>query len=429
MEYMPRRHKQDKESSPNDRVKLQQTSQRLKPHSPITDVQQWLGNTALKQLLTSPNAGVLSLIKQGGNFAALPQLLSLLVQTYSNEEVQTFSDQFEGLTPGQQQAFWQGIVSKSSLSDHIDLKAWQRELEKLSQVELKRDEPMQEGDITQLGAYEPPYNSSYQGLLSPYRSLWQWLNYKGNKQGRSDILLRLDTLSLSAKQLLLHRLVKQDNLSTKTLSAVLSVKEHDKEWVNWTLIEKQLEQLQSLSQEHIEQQLELIQQHPEELEAMEEEQEAEPLAEAGGLPWLALLGGTAAADVEPKREEFYPFHDPEQLALLLLGAPLSAKGEATPLQGDGLINRLLQLEDVAQAKGKATAMRDARIKQLGFESLKALLLFTTITITNLLELHAVTKKDERFLTILKRMQLMKGSALPSKEQLLQALQKQFFSKN
>src|SRR5690606_9397216 len=99
------------------------------------------------------------------------------------------------------------------------------------------NEPLQEGNLADYGSKLPPYTSVYQGLLSPYRALWHWLNYKGNKQGQQHLLRKLDTLSLPGKQLLLHRLVRGTKLSTESLASTLTIKQNEQLWVDWARIE------------------------------------------------------------------------------------------------------------------------------------------------------------------------------------------------
>lgn len=438
MEDKQRRVRQESRTTHSERTNKRRTPHRSQPRSPVSDIQQWIGNTALKQLFTSPSFSAAQFVKQNGHYTAMPQLLALLTHVYSEEDSHQFSAKFETLTTGQQQAFWLDLIANSSLAGSIDIKQWLRDMEKLRQVDLQPDEPLHEGDIKQLGAYEPPYASSYQGLLSPYRALWQWLNYKGNKQGQRHLLLRLDSLSLPAKQLLLHRLIKRSVLSTSALSAALTIERHEQEWVDWSRIEKQLEQLHSLSQERIKQQLELVQQSSDtavnEAQALEDDElEVEQLDDEAlhenGEPWLAGLLANSLSDSgdqqQAQAEYFAALYDPEQLCQLLLGTSLASKQQAVPVRGDKLIDRLLRLEHAAPEK--LAHLREKRSKQLGFNTTKALLSFIIARIIEQFEQQARERKDARYISLLQRMQLGTDGTLPGKQHLQQALQKRLGS--
>lgn len=353
-------------------------------------------------------------------------------QLICNAAMQSFWVKFAALTAGQQQSFWLNLSRSSSLAQAGDLVHWLRVMERLGQIELRPNEPLREGDVARLGVQAPPYAGSFNGLLSPYRTLWQWLIYKGNKQGQQQLLRRLDQLSLPAKQLLLYRLANKAALSVSSLSASLTIKQHEQEWLDWARIKQQLQRLEALSEQHIQQQLEQTQQAADasradhsmtEYDELEEEQLIE---NEGGAPWQALLTSGLTDSMKGEQEEqeklFSALHDPEQLSRLLFNASLSTKQQVAPVSGRQLADRLLQVEHAVA--GKRAGLREKRVKQLGFASIRDLLLLTIAALVEQFEQKARKQKDARYIALLRRMQLMQGNAMPGKQQLRQALQDQ-----
>lgn len=353
-------------------------------------------------------------------------------QLIGNAGMQSFWVKFAMLTVGQQQSFWLNLSRSSSSARAGDLAYWLRDMERIGQIELRPNEPLREGDVARLGVQLPHYTGSCYGLLSPYRALWQWLFYKGNKQGQQQLLRRLDQLSLPAKQLLLYRLANKAALSVSSLSASLTIKQHEQEWLDWARIKQQLQRLEVLSERHIQQQLEQTQQAADASQAdhamtdFDELEEEQLLGSNEGVPWLALLTSGLNDNIKGEQREqeelFSALHDPEQLSQLLFNASLSSKQQAAPASGEQLADRLLQLEHAAA--GKRTGLREKRIKQLGFASLRDLLLLVIAALVEQFEQKARKQKDARYIAILRRMQLMQGNAMPSKQQLQQALQEQ-----
>lgn len=350
-------------------------------------------------------------------------------QLIGNAAMQSFWVKFAALTVGQQQSFWLNLARSSSLTQAGDLAHWLRDMERLGQIELRPNEPLREGDVARLGVQPPHYAGSFNGLLSPYRALWQWLIYKGNKQGQQQLLRRLDQLSLPAKQLLLHQLANKAALSVSSLSASLTIKQHEQEWLDWARIKQQLQRMEELSEWHIQQQLEQTQQAADSSRvdhsmADYDELEEEKLLESeDGVPWLALLTSGLTDSMKGEQEKlFSALHDPEQLSWLLFNASLSSKQQAAPASGGQLADRLLQVEHATA--GKNPGLRKKRVKQLGFASVRDLLLHVIAALVEQFEQRARKQKDARYIALLRRMQLMQGNAMPSKQQLRQTLQEQ-----
>lgn len=390
--------------------------------SPVSRMQQRLGNQASSQLLQHiSHTAPATTATEGLNLRQQQLTLMLALQAQQAGETMLWS-QFENLSVGQRQTLliqWYGEQGDlaAAMNTSPEWKQWQGMITATKQITLQRGEPHHEADITLLGASQPQYTMNSSALLVPYREAWLWLNYKGNKQGQVPVLQRLDRLSIPKKQLLLHKLNGAGDLSLYQLSHNITIEEHLKQWLDWKRIDEALYAVEQLQAEQAEELLEQLQQEQSVNQAdAQPEQEGLEQEEEEDFAWLGMLGSDkqAAATNEPLTME-QMLQDHEKMFRLLFGIPFGdGKQPITVGNKAQLIDRFLEIDSKLQPK-QQEQQRMQKLKEQGYSSLNQLYMLLKITIIELLYLYGVTRKDKKYIIILQKLELTQKGNKPTKD--------------
>lgn len=409
-----------KQGKENDlRSSDRKTSQKELP--PIWRLQQSIGNQASSQLLEAANP--LAPMTEAGKGIALhlQHMVALFATKAVEEGEQKLWNKFEQLTVGQRQALINEWFAQSSADVFPSWSQFSQDIETMHYIPLQRDEPYEEGNITELGESIPPYAWKTTGLLAPYKEIWLWLGYKGNKQGQIDILKQLDGLTREQKQLLLHRIVGNKRLSLYQFSKQLTIEKDLKQWVDWSRIEQMIHTIEGLSKQQVEQQLELIQ--SEQLEGQEDIEQLELEAEQAGddseddfSALLSLLTDETMEQEDSEKTIEQQFSTPEDIFQLLFGIPLGdGKQPDAIATKEQLIDRVLGIHSNVPAKNKERILSQM-LKEKGYASVEQLFMHIKQFLIERLVQQGIIEKNELILLILQKLQLVKGKQKTSKEQ-------------
>lgn len=391
--------------------------------SPAWRMQQSIGNNASNQLLQQlPHTAPMMSIVQGLP-VHLQQFAFLIAMQADQANQQKLWQQFERLTAGQRYALLMEWYKETEVKDEIspNWKEWQENITYMKHVQLQPEEARREADIAALGASQPQFDMNTLGLLMPYREAWIWLNYKGNKQGKADLLQRLDQLSVPQKQLLLHKLNGKGKLTLYQISQVLTIEEHLKQWVDWDRIEQLLISVDGLSTEQVKQQLEVAQQETEET-GVQSQSESGALVQAEDedidLFGLFLPGKQSPAPQASELTLEQRLQNPAELCRFLFGIPLEEMKQKAALASKmELIDRVLELDNSKLPPKQLEQERNRKLREQGYASINQLFMLLKILIIELLFELGVTKKDEKHMSILEMLGLMKGQKKIKKEQI------------
>lgn len=386
--------------------------------SPAWRMQQSIGNNASNQLLQHmPHTAPMISVVQGLPLH-LQQFAFLIAAQAEQAHQQKLWKEFEQLTVGQRYALLMKWYVENEIIDDIppNWKEWQEDITYMKHVQLQPEESKREANIALLGASQPQYDMNTLGLLVPYREAWIWLNYKGNKQGKADLLQRLDQLSVPQKQLLLHKLNGKGSLTLYQLSNVLTIEEHLKQWVDWDRIEQLLISVDRLNTEQVEQQLQIVQEEPSGGDMQSQSVQQSPLKEEEED--IDLFGLFLPDKQMPKVEELtleQRLQNPEQLFQLLFGISLAEIRQNAVLGGkEQLIDRVLGIDDKLSLK-QLEQERLRKLQEQGYASANQLFMLLKIIIIEILFDLGVKRKDEKYITILQKLELIKGKKAITKE--------------
>jgi|GEM_PF-1726709 len=390
--------------------------------SPVWRLQQSIGNKALSLLLQHiPHTAPMTTATEGMNVQFKQLILVLALQAQQAGEGMMWT-QFEALSVGQRQSLlmqWYGENGDftTAISTLPDWKQWQEMITSVKKITLQPEEPYSEADVSSLGVNQPQYQMNSAGLLVPYHETWLWLNYKGNKQGQAHLLQRLDRLSILKRQLLLHKLNGAGQLSLYQLSNNITIEEHLKQWIDWSRIEEALHAINNLNDQQVERQLEAVQQVNNTIlpESDSEHDEMEESVDRD-LSWLSYFGfEDQSEDSNQPVSMEQILQDPEKMFHLLFGVHFDNKKQIITVGNrDQLIDRFLEVDHKLLPK-QQEQQRMQKLKEYGYASVNQLLMLLKITMIDILYHLGVTRKDEKYIIILQKLELLQGKKTPTRD--------------
>jgi len=386
---------------------------------PAWRMQQSIGNYASNQLLQQlPHSASMLTVTQGLPLH-LQQFAVLIASKAEIANQQQLWKEFELLSVGQRYALLHEWYGKTDIIDQSpNWKELQQHITSIKHVQLQPEESKHEADITLLGAAQPQYDMNTTGLLFPYREAWIWLNYKGNKQGKADLLQHLDQLSVPQKKLLLHKINGRGRLTLYRISNELTIEKLLKQWVDWDRLEQLLMSIEQMNDKQIEQQLQSTLQEQEDTElstqtedlTMEDKEEEEE-----SLFGLFLSDAPVSEAKELTLEE--RLKNPAELFRVLFGLSFDeVKKKAVLANQEQLIDRVLNIDSKLPPK-QLEQERKRKLKEQGFANANQFFMWLKLILIELLFNFGVKKKDEKFTTILQKLELGMQKQNIQKEQI------------
>jgi|GEM_PF-728029 len=336
---------------------------------------------------------------------------------------------FAALSTGQKIAFlklvaeWYTGGNLRALSTEGWMADWERielYLRRVEPVPLEDQEAEKEGQANRARVKTESDDedaASPAGLLSPYREIVFWLNYKAYRQGKRDIMREFDNLTQPQKKWAIRYMGKatSKSLRMKTFAETMTIRLDRMEWVDWEAVQTAIAKAKRLSDERLELD-EKPDRKPEEavLSAdlpddgeLEEERDGED--SWGWLSALALLAGAAGGEEEKRDRAANPFlEDPRNVQWLLLGVKGSEDAVqairsflASPPNKADIVDRFLGVSPKLPPKEREPA-RERLLKQFGFRSAEQAFAHLMEKLGELLFEKGVRNEEQEFVRIIEQ---------------------------
>ncbi len=394
-------------------------------------LQQSYGNQATGKMVHALHGKQASTEASKGVKTSYERLIKWLEREAIQEHQQVLWRQFEMLSPAQRQAVLLEMAgSMERLEALMDAPMnWERLLAGVTNVEgvrLEPDEPELEGTANESGAQAAVGTVDVTGLLTPYKDIVLWLNYKANKQGKAQLMRRFEMLSIPQKKIAIHKMMNRRKLLFADFTKTMSITILLKKWVDWG---KMLSALNEAEKVKLDITDELSVEHYLDQEETELEQEEELALEEDGdffASGLELLGRgeekQANAEIDIKKM----LDDHEQLNWLLFGIKaipsVNSKEKSVSAVGtpELIVDRFLKLDVSLPPKAREEA-RKRQLKAYGYSSTRQCYVYLLTIMVSLIFERGVTKKEKAFIQLMEKLGLSAQKPTPTQEMIAHQL--------
>ncbi len=394
-------------------------------------LQQSYGNQATGKMIHALHGKQSSTEASKGVKAPYERLIKWLEGEAYQDHQQVLWRQFEKLSPAQRQAV---LLEMAGSIDRLEslMNApmnWEGLLAAATNVEgvrLEPDEPELEGTANESGAQATVGSVDVTGLLTPYKDIVLWLNYKANKQGKALLMRRFEMLSIPQKKIAIHKMVNRRKLLFADFTKTMSITILLKKWVDWG---KMLSALNEAEKVNLDTADELSVEHYLDHEKNELEQEEElELEEEGDFfaSGLELLGRGEEKQVNDENDLKKMLDDHEQLNWLLFGikAMPSGKPKEKSVTAVGtpelIVDRFLKVDLTLPPKAREEA-RKRQLKDNGYYSTRQCYVYLLTIIVSLIFERGVTKKERAFIQLMEKLGLTAQKPTPTKDMIAHQL--------